>query len=155
MSWRDNFRATTELVSRSNAHLGRERMYDSELIINQIGDRDVVVDACLPPQLADDLRKRDINAIWVPAVLGDGVSDEEIERLLLIGEGLLWESRRKEKVLLTRDVKFCRKLHSRGILVKYQNSNSGKQMTAEELKKEVKFLRSHPVSLSGIDTLNC
>jgi hypothetical protein len=62
---------------------------------------DVVVDACLPPKLARGLRERNINAIWVPPVLGDGASDKEIERQLLIGEGLLWESRSEEKVLLT------------------------------------------------------
>ena len=40
-----------------------------------------MVDACLPPHaLAEDLRRRNINAEWVPAILGDGVSDDEIER---------------------------------------------------------------------------
>ena len=91
-------------------------------LLAQIGKMDAVVDAFLPPQLARDLRERNINAIWVPPVLGDGASDIEIERQLLIGEGLLWESRSEEKVLLTRDVKFCRRLRKKAILVRYRQN---------------------------------
>lgn len=111
-----------------------------ESLLSQIGDRDAVVDACLPPQLAEDLRRRNINAVWVPAILGDGVSDEEIERQLLIGEGLLWEAR-KQKVLLTRDVRFSRKLKSRAILVRYRTIN-GSMISDQELRKELKILRT-------------
>ena len=118
MSWRNNPSATAEIVSRRGESFLEtlNAIYDIELLLGQIGDRDAVVDACLPPQLAEDLRRRNINAVWVPAILGDGVSDEEIERQLLIGEGLLWESRKDQKVLLTRDVRFSRKLKSRAIL---------------------------------------
>ena len=81
MSWRDNLRATTETVSRSDKSFQiHGTTYDVEFLLSQIGDRDAVVDACLPPQLAEDLRRRNINAVWVPAILGDGVSDDEIER---------------------------------------------------------------------------
>ena len=116
--------------------------YDIEFLLGQIGDRDAVVDACLPPQLAEDLRRRNINAVWVPAVLGDGVSDEEIERQLLIGEGLLWESRKDQKVLLTRDVRFSRKLKSRAILVRYRPTTIVTRITSQELRKELKMLRN-------------
>ena len=142
MSWRNNLRTTTETYSR------RERsfqihgaIYDVEFLLGQIGDRDAVVDACLPPQLAEDLRRRNINAVCVPAILGDGVSDDEIERQLLIGEGLLWESRKKHKVLLTRDVRFWRKLKNRAILVKYRAMTRGTMITNRELRKELKMLR--------------
>lgn len=140
MSWRDNLRES-EIVSKSDEFFRiRNTTYDVESLLSQIGDRDAVVDACLPPQLAEDLRRRNINAVWVPAILGDGVSDEEIERQLLIGEGLLWEAR-KQKVLLTRDVRFSRKLKSRAILVRYRTIN-GSMISDQELRKELKILRT-------------
>jgi hypothetical protein len=84
-------------------------------LVRQIGDRDVIVDACLPPQMAENLRRRNVSAIWVPAVLGDGVSDDEIERQLLLSGNTA-----REKVLLTRDVKFYRRIRNRAILVSYR-----------------------------------
>jgi hypothetical protein len=94
-------------------------------LLDQIGNRDVVVDACLPPQLANDLRRNNVNAIWVPAILGDGASDGEIDRLLLVGRwNRLWGEDGKEKVLLTRDVEFYKKIRGRAILVSYRISNS-------------------------------
>jgi len=89
MSW-NNFRSTTDRVqlNRFSSSL-REGYGDPSLeilpLLDQIGNRDVVVDACLPPQLANDLGRNNVNAIWVPAILGDGASDGEIERQLLRG----------------------------------------------------------------------
>lgn len=92
---------------------------DISYLLNKIGDRAVVVDACLPSHLAKDLRRSGIYAVWVPSMLGDGASDEEIERQLLIGGyGMAHPS--KEKVLLTRDVKFYRRIQRRAILVRYR-----------------------------------
>ena len=147
MSWHNNQSITTEIVSRRRESFleTQNTTYDIEFLLGQIGDRDAVVDACLPPQLAEDLRRRNINAVWVPAILGDGVSDEEIERQLLIGEGLLWESRKDQKVLLTRDVRFSRKLKSRAILVRYQPTISGTVITNQELRKELKMLRNSEI----------
>ncbi|MHB2037208.1 MAG: hypothetical protein ACYCPW_10785 [Nitrososphaerales archaeon] len=144
MSWHNNQSTTTEIVSRrSESFLETQNTtYDIEFLLGLIGDRDAVVDACLPPQLAEDLRRRNINAVWVPAILGDGVSDEEIERQLLIGEGLLWESRKDQKVLLTRDVRFSRKLKGRAILVRYRPPSSAATITDQELRKEMKILRT-------------
>ena len=139
MSWHENPRES-ELLPRTNEFYRiRNTNYDVETLLDQIGDRDAVVDACLPPQLAEDLRRRNINAVWVPAILGDGVSDDEIERLLLIGQNFLWEAR-KQKVLLTRDVRFSRKLKSRAILVRYRATAT--MMTNQELQKELKLIRS-------------
>jgi predicted nuclease of predicted toxin-antitoxin system len=141
MSWRDNLRSTIESTSEKNFAWQRTS-YDFEFLLAQIGDRDAVVDACLPPQLAEDLRRRNINAVWVPAILGDGVSDEEIERQLLIGEGLIWESRKKNKVLLTRDVKFFRKLRNRAILVRYRDIVGRSFVDSQQLKRELKNLQN-------------
>ena len=94
-------------------------------LLNQIGNRDVVVDACLPPQLANDLRRNNVNAIWVPAILGDGASDSEIERQLLLGRwNQQWGESNREKVLLTRDVEFYKRNRGKAILVSYHVSNS-------------------------------
>ena len=141
MSWRDNLRSTIENTSENQFEARRIR-YDFEFLLAQIGDRDAVVDACLPPQLAEDLRRKNINAVWVPAILGDGVSDEEIERQLLIGEGLIWESRKKNKVLLTRDVKFFRKLRNKAILVRYRDIVGRSLVDSRELKRELKILQN-------------
>jgi len=86
--------------------------------MEEIAGRVAVVDACLPPQLADDLRERGANAIWVPAIMGDGASDEEIDRQLLISDWLLSYFENKKRVLLTKDVEFYKKIKSRAILVK-------------------------------------
>ncbi|MHB1867947.1 MAG: hypothetical protein ACYCPP_03280, partial [Nitrososphaerales archaeon] len=73
MSWHNNQSTTTEIVSRrSESFLETQNTtYDIEFLLGLIGDRDAVVDACLPPQLAEDLRRRNINAVWVTAILGD------------------------------------------------------------------------------------
>ena len=56
----------------------------------------MVVDACLfAPVSANDLRRSSVNAIWVPSILGDGASDEEIERQLLTS-GLVSVGKSKE-----------------------------------------------------------
>lgn len=141
MSWRDNLRESQIVSGAEGFYRIRNATYDVESLLSQIGDRDAVVDACLPPQLAEDLRRKNINAVWVPAILGDGVSDDEIERLLLIGEGLLWETRKKQKVLLTRDVRFSRKLKSRAILVRYRPPNAT-LITNQELRRELKLMRN-------------
>lgn len=144
MSWRSNLRSSVELASRTGeTHTGSQRRnYNFEILLAQIGDRDAVVDACLPPQLAQDLRNHNINAVWVPAVLGDGVSDEEIERQLLIGVGLLWESRKKNRVLLTRDVKFFRKLRNKAILVRYRDIVGRSLVDSQQMKRELKILQN-------------
>ena len=141
MSWRDNLRSTIESTSENEFEARRTR-YFFEFLLALIGDRDAVVDACLPPQLAEDLRRKNINAVWVPAILGDGVSDEEIERQLLIGEGMIWESRKKNKVLLTRDVKFFRKLRNKAILVRYRDIVGRSLVDTRELKRELKLLQN-------------
>ena len=98
--------------------LGNSRSLD-ELFV-WIGDKSVV-DACLP-QLAQDLRRNGVNAVWVPAMLGDGASDEEVEaRLLSAGWGTV-EQRRSERVLLTRDVRFYKRIRKRAILVSFKLS---------------------------------
>jgi predicted nuclease of predicted toxin-antitoxin system len=114
-------------------------------LLNQIGNRDVVVDACLPPQLANDLRRNNVNAIWVPSILGDGASDGEIERQLLVGHwNRQWGESSREKVLLTRDVEFYKRIRRKAILVSYRVSNSAaRRMTLNvalrrELKKMVR-----------------
>lgn len=145
MSWRSNLRSTVELASRTGEIRveTQSRNYNFDLLLAQIGDRDAVVDACLPPQLAQDLRNHNVNAVWVPAVLGDGVRDEEIERLLLIGEGLIWESRKEGKVLLTRDVKFYRRLRTRAILVNYQKLARDAKKDSREQKRRIGCLRKY------------
>jgi hypothetical protein len=139
LSWHESVRESEILPRTTEFYRVRSANYDVESLLDQIGDRDAVVDACLPPQLAEDLRRRNINAVWVPAILGDGVSDDEIERLLLIGHNYLWEAR-KQKVLLTRDVRFSRKLKSRAILVRYRATAT--MMTNQELQKELKLIRN-------------
>lgn len=141
MCWRDNLRSTIENASERD-FVAQRTPYNFEFLLAQIGDRDAVVDACLPPQLAEDLRRRNINAVWVPAVLGDGVSDEEIERQLLIGEGLIWESRKKSKVLLTRDVKFFRRLRNKAILVKYRDIIGRSLVDSQQLRRDLKMLQN-------------
>ena len=96
--------------------LGPTSIYD--LLMEEIGGRVAVVDACLPPQLADDLRERGASAIWVPAIMGDGVSDEEIDRQLLISDWQLSYFKNKRRVLLTKDVEFYKKIRNRAILVR-------------------------------------
>lgn len=111
-------------------------------LLEKIGDRDVVVDACLPPQLANDLRRNNVNAIWVPAILGDGASDGEIERQLLVAGcwNKQWGSESREKVLLTRDVEFYRRVRGRAILISYRTSNSsGRRIQSNvAIRKELK-----------------
>jgi len=147
MSW-NNFRSTTDRVqlNRFSSSL-REGYGDPSLeilpLLDQIGNRDVVVDACLPPQLANDLRRNNVNAIWVPAILGDGASDGEIERQLLRGS---WSPRlggtEKEKVLLTRDVEFYKRTRGRAILVSYKVSNSAarKIQFNDKIRRDLKRL---------------
>ena len=91
--------------------------YDIDLLKQEIGERVAVVDACLPPQLAEDLRERGVRAVWVPAIMGDGASDDEIYRQLLLSNRQLSYFRGVDKVLLTRDVEFYRKIRKRAILV--------------------------------------
>jgi predicted nuclease of predicted toxin-antitoxin system len=118
--------------------------YDVEFLIERIGDRDAVVDACLPPQLVQDLRRNNVNAVWVPAMLGDGASDEEIDRQLLRSDWGVWEEKRRNKVLLTRDVEFYKKVRNRAILVSYRRSAlSSEEIQRLDLKREVKLLRQH------------
>jgi hypothetical protein len=146
MSWRGNLRSP---VNRAQAY---ERSsnddYDESVVeilplLDQIGNRDVVVDACLPPQLAGDLRRNNVSAIWVPAILGDGASDGEIERQLLTGRwDQRWGGGNREKVLLTRDVEFYKRIPGRAILVSYRVSNSAarRYVSNEVIRKELKRL---------------
>jgi hypothetical protein len=69
MSWRDNLRSTTDRVQLNKYSSPLPDGYEDLSIeilplLDQIGDRDVVVDACLSPQLANDLRRNNVNAIW-------------------------------------------------------------------------------------------
>jgi hypothetical protein len=115
--------------------------FDIISLLSQIGNRDVVVDACLPPQLANDLRHNNLNAIWVPAILGDGATDGEIERQLLAGHwNKQWTSGGREKVLLTRDVEFYKRIRGRAILVSYRifHPTSRRIPTNLEIRKELK-----------------
>jgi len=132
MSWRNNLRATIDAtgtdwkrhdVTYSLVQFSDDPRTEILSLVEKIGDRDAVVDACLPPQLANDLRRNSVNAIWVPAILGDGASDEEIERQLLTSGLDKWGSSKKEKVLLTRDVEFYKRIRSRAILVSHRVSN--------------------------------
>jgi len=86
--------------------------------MEEIAGRVAVIDACLPPQLADDLRERGASAVWVPAIMGDGASDEEIDRQLLISDWQLSYFKDKPRVLLTKDVEFYKKIRKRAILVR-------------------------------------
>ena len=138
MSWRDNFRTITDKVQlnrfSSSFPGGNEDLLIEMLpLIDQIGNRDVVVDACLPPQLANDLRRNNVKAIWVPAILGDGASDGEIERQLLGGRwSQHWGGTEKEKVLLTRDVEFYKRIRRPGHSSKLQSIEfSGKKASVE------------------------
>jgi predicted nuclease of predicted toxin-antitoxin system len=145
MSWRENLGSYSDRVQlnrfSSFAEDYGEPMAEILPLLSQIGDRDVVVDACLPPQLANDLRKNNVNAIWVPAILGDGASDGEIERQLLRGKwSQRWGGSDKEKVLLTRDVEFYKRIRGRAILVSYRVSNSAstKMQSNEMIRRELK-----------------
>jgi predicted nuclease of predicted toxin-antitoxin system len=140
MNWRNNFRSSVEKIQNSGFLLS-DTAFEISPLLSQIGDRDVVVDACLPPQLANDLRSNNVNAIWVPAILGDGASDGEIERQLLAGRwNQKWGSADREKVLLTRDVEFYKRIRGRAILVSYRLSNpSARKMSSNAtIRKEVK-----------------
>ena len=106
MSWRNNLRATIDATGvnwkRRDFTYSLAQSYhdpDAEILslIKKIGDRDAVVDACLPPKLANDLRRNSVNAIWVPAILGDGVSDDEIERQLLTCGWISGEAQRRRR----------------------------------------------------------
>lgn len=140
MCWRDNPESTIESKSQDKGNFATHGPTSFQLLLAQIGDRDAVVDVCLPPQLAEELRRSNINAIWVPAILGDRVSDEEIEKQLLIGGGLIWQSK-KQKALLTRDVRFFRKLRSRAILVRHNDIFARSKVIAQDLKKKLKFFQ--------------
>jgi len=113
--------------------------FDIELLKEEIGERVAVIDACLPPQLAEDLRERGVRAVWVPAIMGDGASDEEIYRQLLISNWQLSYFRDMEKVLLTRDVEFYRKVRKMAILVSkhYQIQNSRQELSAQDLSRSM------------------
>lgn len=150
MNWRNNFRSSVENVqaNRDDYFQTNEDSWAEILpLLSQIGNRDVVVDACLPPQLANDLRSNNINAIWVPAMLGDGASDGEIERQLLAkrwNQG--WGSEDREKVLLTRDVEFYKRIRGKAILVSYRLTNSSYRRISSQaaIKKEIKRItREH------------
>jgi len=142
MSWRNNLKLLSEQDSQT---LGSYSLTDStssarrefDFLISQIGDRDVVVDACLPPQLVRDLRVRNLNAVWVPSMLGDGASDEEIERQLLICSST---SEKRERVLLTRDVEFYRKIRKKAILVSFKAARftTRTRVTNETLRREIR-----------------
>jgi hypothetical protein len=117
MTWRGSFSSSVEQVNadgRRGSTFFPHDVDEPEILVSlldQIGNRDVVVDACLPPQLANDLRRNNVNAIWVPAMLGDGASDGEIERQLLAGRwDHRWGGGDREKVLLTRDVEFYKRI---------------------------------------------
>lgn len=145
MSWRGNLRSCVEKVNDEGRTLFSSRGgYSFEItpLIRQIGDRDVVVDACLPPQLANDLRRNNVNAIWVPAILGDGATDGEIERQLLAGRwDQRWGGGNREKVLLTRDVEFYKRIRGKAILVSYRMSyaRASKRIQSNAyLKRELK-----------------
>jgi hypothetical protein len=147
MSWRENLKSPMSRVRlNSEAPSSYYDAYDESFVemlplLNQIGNRDVVVDACLPPQLANDLRQNNANAIWVPAILGDGASDGEVERQLLGGRwSKQWGGEEREKVLLTRDVEFYKRVRSRAILASYRTSNFAARRfrSNEAIKKELK-----------------
>lgn len=137
----------TELMKRPvESYNGRMTLDSNDNLtelLAKIGDKSVVVDACLPPQLVQDLRKNGVNAVWVPAMLGDGASDAEVEaRLLRAGWGTFQE-RQSERVLLTRDVRFYKRIKKRAILVSYKMSC--RQFRGSNNFKAIRF------SISGYD----
>jgi hypothetical protein len=135
-------RYETNIVS-SDYFFDTSALAEIESLLEKIGDRDVIVDACLPPQMAEDLRNRNVRALWVPAVLGDGVSDGEVERQLLSPGTFV-----RERVLLTRDVKFYRRIRNRAILVSHRASCclSGRRRanwpSRSDLRKQLKKIVS-------------
>ena len=136
------FPAHAEPLSRSDAHPFFRSGYNLGILLDEIGDRDVVVDACLSPQLVEDLRRNHVNAVWVPAILGDGASDDEIDRQLLRGFG-----EKKERVLLTRDVEFYKRIRNRAILVSFKSMTlKTRDLEELDLRKEIKFLRLSSMS---------
>jgi predicted nuclease of predicted toxin-antitoxin system len=156
MSCSKNIAANTKNDSEQNPNSSIQRWkrtsYDVDFLIARIGDRDAVVDACLPPQIVQDLRRNNVNAVWVPAMLGDGASDDEIDRQLLRSNWGEWEEKRRNRVLLTRDVEFYNKVRNRAILVSYRPSRISRQEIRElNLKREIKLLRqqaSGPLSVN-------
>jgi len=143
MNWRGNLKSSGEKVQKSFSFDLEEQCSEITPLLGQIGNRDAVVDACLPPQLADDLRRNNVNAIWVPAILGDGASDGEIERQLLArhwSEQWWGGGQDKEKVLLTRDVEFYKRIRNKAILVSYHISNASARKIPSEasIRKELK-----------------
>jgi len=158
MSWRNSLRATIDASGnwkRNDIGYSLVQSYHDPGIeilslIKKIGNRDAVVDACLPPQLANDLRKNSVNAIWVPTILGDGASDDEIERQLLTSGLDRWGSAKREKVLLTRDVEFYKRIRSRAILVSYRMPNMSARgfisnaTLRSELKRMVRYQNNWP-----------
>ena len=126
MSFQQNLGSTTfrtslkDLYDVSFQNRDFKTIRDLNILLSKIGDRVAVVDACLPPQLANELRRKGVPAVWVPAMLGDGASDQDIERKLLIAGGGEAGLREKERVLLTRDVRFYKRIQGRAILVRYR-----------------------------------
>ncbi len=151
MSWRGNLGSTVDRIQISGSRYSASDsptggMFEISPLLNQIGNRDVVVDACLPPQLANDLRRNNVNAIWVPAILGDGASDGEIERQLLVGRwNQEWAKGDREKVLLTRDVEFYKRIRGRAILVSYRVSHSAARRISSNvaIRRELKRIRDY------------
>ena len=161
MSWRSYFR--TNLVeacdpSSENSLAPPSSDYtplkdsrkEIQDLVDKIGKRDVVVDACLPPQLASELRRNNINAIWVPAVLGDGATDDEILRELFYDDKRLWGNSSNQKVLLTRDVEFYRRVERKAILVNHRTAKlSGggfAPLTMRHPKKKFRRISNHSES---------
>jgi hypothetical protein len=131
MSWRSYFRTNLDEAcdpssenhpspNSNSLSSASDTKREIQLLLDKIGKRDVVVDACLPPQLAQELRRNNINAIWVPAILGDGASDDEIMRELFFEDPRLWGESSNPKVLLTRDVEFYRRIEKKAILVNHR-----------------------------------
>jgi len=158
MSWRDNFRASTEASSLDLRNKERDIRYGSgfeqeiDFLLAQIGDRDAVIDACLPPQLVQDLRSHNVNAIWVPGVLGDGVSDDEIERQLLLDRR---SCDAREKVLLTRDVEFYRRIRNKAILVSFTASSFLARRSCDPIWIRERGRYSRGKAKSFIESENC
>ncbi|MDA4110992.1 MAG: hypothetical protein OK439_00525 [Thaumarchaeota archaeon] len=154
MSWRKylrtNLAASCEHPTGNGTRAFTDDFYSNEtpditLLLELIGGRDAVVDACLPPQLAQDLRRNNVNAVWVPAILGDGASDDEIIRQLLSEHQSSWGDSNNQKVLLTRDVEFYQRIRKRAILISYHMLNSPPSGLNSEirLRKELrKMVRS-------------
>jgi hypothetical protein len=162
MSWRKYFRTNLleacdspknneESSHRTNSTLDDDPAKEIKQLLEKIGDRDVVVDACLPPQLANDLRGNNINAVWVPAVLGDGASDEEIiKELLFEDQGCRGDSS-NQKVLLTRDVAFYRRIEKRAILVNHRTATlSGSGFSSQIANRDFRKIRQAKSSRRGI-----